>query len=66
MISGSNHRIPIGFRGKGLVDGNLVWHEEQPWVILRESTREEYLEQLRQEGLVSRHAKQYYYEVSVD
>ncbi len=73
MIAGSDYPLTIGQQGKGIVDKKLDYHKQQPFVVLREATLEEWIqaqiangytrEQLLRNPNVS---LSYFYEVSVD
>lgn len=71
MIVGSLHKVPIGFRGDYLRDNNRE-RVRQPFIVIREATFEEYLEQLDIAGIKKAaltdfdFTHNFFYEVSTD
>jgi hypothetical protein len=76
MIMGSWQPLVIGQRYIGILDNQSVMHAEQPYVVLRESTAEEWFEEYEAEvgkGNVpmswlinAKRGNAKFYEVSVD
>jgi hypothetical protein len=51
MIIGSDNTLLIGERGVGVSETNGTPHNEQPFVVLREATFEEWLQEAIADGM---------------
>jgi len=51
MISGTFESKEIGKTYYGIIDGDLKYHPDQPYTILREASKEEYFEYLKTQGV---------------
>lgn len=72
MIIGSDEKLPIGFRGIGLSDPQGRMHDDQPFVVIREATAEEYFADDRHSTMPASQVRRilsgraFFYEVSID
>ncbi len=70
MIMCSHRQYAIGERGTGLTDADNFWHPDQPFLVLRPSTVDEYfLQPAVVAAYVARGPKDnhfYFYEINVD
>jgi hypothetical protein len=77
VIIGANGTFQVGYRGVGLIDKDYVAHNDQPFVVLRAATVDEYIAEYREDGRTftpdeERHLREqakicaWFYEVSVD
>jgi len=81
MICGASLPKEIGKRYIGLADIERNWHSDQPYVVIREATLEEYIEYQKSNGfdfalfvhdpdlkakMWAQLENGYYYEISID
>lgn len=75
MISGSSIPREVGKRYTGLWDAEGVYRPEQPFLVLRVATMEEYIQFITEAGFDISHfgpahwakiRKGYFYEISID
>lgn len=62
----SDYRMALGSRQMGLTDGRREHHPDQPYVVLREATADEWQTQRVAAGFPNEQGREFFYLVSVD
>lgn len=74
MIVCTSNEYPIGYRGLGVQPSRKEWHPNQPFVVIRVASPDEYLADCAQAGITpldgavrdTRSPRARFYEISVD